>query len=145
VKSLLQPAYSYWLFNSYSAYTQRGKWQIAQLPQVESAFCLCKSHDGAIYSLIGGFDFNRNQFNHVTQAWRQPGQVSNLLSILLRWKKVLLLLPIINDAPLVIDSLETGSEPWYPKNFDNQFEGPMRMRAGLIKSKNLVSIRILQA
>lgn len=123
----------------------KGQWQIAQLPQVESSFVSANPHDGAIYSLVGGFDFNRNQFNHVTQAWRQPGSSFKPFIYSAALEKGFTPASIINDAPLVIDSIETGNEPWYPKNFEDKFEGPMRMRQGLVKSKNLVSIRILQA
>jgi penicillin-binding protein 1A len=124
---------------------EKGQWQIAQLPQVESSFVSANPRDGAIYSLIGGFDFNRNQFNHVTQAWRQPGSSFKPFIYSAALEKGFTPASIINDAPLVIDSIETGNEAWYPKNYDDKFEGPMRMRSGLIKSKNLVSIRILQA
>lgn len=123
----------------------KGEWQVAQLPQVESAFVSANPRDGAIYALVGGFDFNRNQFNHVTQAWRQPGSSFKPFVYSAALEKGFTPASIINDAPLVIDSIETGNEPWYPKNYDDRFEGPMRMRTGLIKSKNLVSIRILQA
>jgi penicillin-binding protein 1A len=123
----------------------KGQWQIAQLPQVESSFVSANPRDGAIYSLIGGFDFNRNQFNHVTQAWRQPGSSFKPFIYSAALEKGFTPASIINDAPLVIDTIETGNEAWYPKNYDDKFEGPMRMRSGLIKSKNLVSIRILQA
>jgi len=123
----------------------KGQWQIAQLPQVESAFVSANPRDGAIYSLIGGFDFNRSQFNHVTQAWRQPGSSFKPFIYSAALEKGFTPASIINDAPLVIDSIETGNEPWYPKNYDDKFDGPMRMRSGLVKSKNLVSIRILQA
>lgn len=123
----------------------KGEWQIAQLPQVESAFVSANPRDGAIYSLVGGFDFNHNQFNHVTQAWRQPGSSFKPFIYSAALEKGFTPASIINDAPLVIDSIETGNEPWYPKNYEDKFEGPMRMRQGLIKSKNLISIRILQA
>lgn len=124
---------------------EKGSWQIAQLPQVESAFVSANPRDGAIYSLIGGFDFNHNQFNHVSQAWRQPGSGFKPFIYSAALEKGFTPASIINDAPLVIDSIETGGEPWQPKNYDGTFEGPMRMRQALIKSKNLVSIRILQA
>ncbi|MGV8934206.1 MAG: penicillin-binding protein 1A [Gallionellaceae bacterium] len=124
---------------------EKGQWQLAQLPQVEAAFVSANPRDGAIYSLVGGFDFNRNQFNHVTQAWRQPGSSFKPFIYSAALEKGFTPASIINDAPLVIDSIETGNEPWYPKNYEDKFEGPMRMRTGLIKSKNLVSIRILQA
>jgi len=124
---------------------EKGAWQIAQLPQVEAAFVSASPRDGAIYALIGGFDFNRNQFNHIVQAWRQPGSGFKPFIYSAALEKGFTPASVINDAPLVFDAAETGSEAWQPKNYDGKFEGPMRMRQGLTKSKNLVSIRILQA
>ncbi len=123
----------------------KGIWQISQLPQVEAAFVSGNPHDGAIYSLIGGFDFNRSQFNHITQAWRQPGSSFKPFVYSAALEKGFTPATIINDAPLVFDAEQTGNEPWEPKNYDGKFEGPMRMREALIKSKNMVSIRILQS
>ncbi len=123
----------------------KGIWQISQLPQVEAAFVSGNPRDGAIYSLIGGFDFIRNQFNHITQAWRQPGSSFKPFVYSAALEKGFTPATVINDAPLIFDAEQTGNEPWEPKNYDGKFEGPMRMRQGLIKSKNLVSIRILQS
>ena len=120
-------------------------WQISQLPQVEAAFVSGDPRDGTIYSLIGGFDFNRNQFNRITQAWRQPGSSIQTFIYSAALEKGLTPATIINDAPLFFDAEQTGSEPWQPRNYDGGFAGPMSMRQGLIKSKNLVSIRILQS
>lgn len=124
---------------------EKDNWQIAQIPQVESAFVSANPRNGQIYSLVGGFDFNHNQFNHVTQAWRQPGSGFKPFIYSAALEKGFTPASVINDAPLVIDSAQTGDVPWQPKNYDDSFDGPMRMRQGLIKSKNLVSIRILQA
>jgi penicillin-binding protein 1A len=123
----------------------KGNWQISQMPQVEAAFVSASPRDGAIYSLVGGFDFNRNQFNHVTQAWRQPGSSFKPFIYSAALEKGFTPASIINDAPLVFDVVETGGEAWEPKNYDGTYDGPISMRRGLIKSKNLVSIRILQA
>lgn len=123
----------------------KGIWQISQLPQVEAAFVSGSPRDGAIFSLVGGFDFNRNQFNHITQAWRQPGSSFKPFVYSAALEKGFTPATVINDAPLVFDAEQTGSEPWEPKNYDGKFEGPMRMRQALIKSKNMVSIRILQS
>ncbi len=120
-------------------------WQISQLPQVEAAFVSGSPRDGAIYSLVGGFDFNNNQFNHITQAWRQPGSSFKPFIYSAALEKGFTPATVINDAPLIFDAQQTGNEPWEPKNYDGSFEGPMRMRHALIKSKNLVSIRILQS
>ena len=124
---------------------EKGLWQIVQLPQVESAFVSGSPHDGAIYALVGGFDFNRNQFNHITQAWRQPGSSFKPFIYSSALEKGFTPATVINDAPLVFNSTQTGSEAWEPKNYDGKFEGPMRMRQALVHSKNLVSIRILQS
>ena len=124
---------------------ERGLWQITQLPQVEAAFVSASPRDGAIYALVGGFDFSRSQFNHVTQAWRQPGSSLKPFIYSAALEKGFTPASIINDAPLAFDAAETGSEAWEPKNFEDKFEGPMSMRQALTKSKNLVSIRILQA
>ncbi len=120
-------------------------WEVVQLPQAEAAFVSASPRDGAIFALVGGFDFNRSQFNHVTQAWRQPGSSFKPFIYSAALEKGFTPASVINDAPLVVDPIDTGGEPWEPKNFDGQFEGPMRMRQGLTKSKNLVSIRILQS
>jgi penicillin-binding protein 1A len=122
-----------------------GIWQISQLPQVEAAFVSGNPRNGAIYSLVGGFDFDHNQFNHITQAWRQPGSSFKPFVYSAALEKGFTPATVINDAPLIFDAEQTGNEPWEPKNYDGKFEGPMRMRQALIKSKNLVSIRILQS
>ncbi|MBI5658936.1 MAG: penicillin-binding protein 1A [Nitrosomonadales bacterium] len=124
---------------------EKGLWLITQLPQVEAAFVSASPRDGAIYALVGGFDFGRNQFNHVAQAWRQPGSSIKPFIYSAALEKGFTPASVINDAPLAFDAAETGSEAWEPKNFDGVFDGPMSMRQALTKSKNLVSIRILQA
>lgn len=124
---------------------EKGIWQISQLPQVEAAFVSADPRDGAIHALIGGFNFSRNQFNRVTQAWRQPGSSLKPFIYSAALEKGFTPATVINDAPLMFDAEQTGSEPWQPKNYDGKFEGPMRMRHALTKSKNMVSIRILQS
>ena len=120
-------------------------WQIVQMPQVESALVAMDPNDGAVKALVGGFDFTRNKFNHATQAYRQPGSSFKPFIYSAALEKGFTAATIINDAPLVVDASETGSVPWEPRNFDGTFDGPIRMRVALTKSKNLVSIRILQA
>jgi penicillin-binding protein 1A len=124
---------------------EKGRWQIAQLPQVESALVSADPRTGAVRALIGGFDFNRNQYNHVTQALRQPGSSFKPFIYSAALEKGFTAATVINDAPLTFTAAQTGSEPWEPKNYDGKFEGPMRLRTALAKSKNLVSVRILQA
>ncbi len=122
---------------------QDGKnWIITQMPEVESAFVSVNPQDGAIRSLVGGFDFNRNKFNHVTQAWRQPGSSFKPFIYSSSLEKGLSPATIINDAPLTFT--QTGGQVWQPKNYGGKFEGPISMRRALQKSINLVSIRILE-
>jgi penicillin-binding protein 1A len=123
---------------------QEGRvWSITQMPEVESAFVSASTEDGAIRALIGGFDFNRNKFNHVTQAWRQPGSSFKPFIYSASLEKGLSPSTIINDAPISFDAGQTGGQAWEPKNYDGKYEGPMSMRKGLTKSKNMISIRIL--
>ena len=122
-----------------------GIWKLAQLPQVEAAFVSMNTETGAILSLVGGFDFRRNQFNHVTQAQRQPGSSFKPFVYAAAIEKGFSPSTMVNDAPLSIGSMETGSQAWEPKNYDGKYEGMMRLRTALAKSKNLVSVRIIRA
>ena len=120
-------------------------WQIAQLPEVEAAFVSMDPQDGAVRALVGGFDFWRNKFNHATQAWRQPGSSFKPFIYSASLEKGFTAATVVPDEPIVLEAEQTGSQRWEPKNFDGKFEGPMRMRTALTKSKNMVSIRILDA
>ncbi|WP_433704051.1 penicillin-binding protein 1A [Paraburkholderia sacchari] len=126
-----------------NAGSSAGEWSITQLPQIEGAFVSVVPQDGAIRALVGGFDFNKNKFNHVTQAWRQPGSSFKPFIYSASIDKGLGPATIINDAPLFFSAAETGGQAWEPKNYGGGFDGPMTMRTALMKSKNLVSIRIL--
>ena len=125
--------------------TPKNTWEITQLPEVEGAFVAIDPRDGGIRALVGGFDFEKNKFNHVTQAWRQPGSSFKPFIYSAALEKGFTPLTVINDAPLFFDASVTGGQPWEPKNYDGTFEGPMSMRKGLAKSKNMISIRILQS
>ncbi len=122
-----------------------GIWTATQLPEVEGAFVALDPRTGAIAAMIGGFDQAKSKFNHVTQAWRQPGSSFKPFIYSAALEKGFSPASVINDAPLFFDADSTGSQPWEPKNYDGTFEGPMSMRRALAKSKNMVSIRILQA
>ncbi len=123
----------------------KDSWQIVQIPETEGAFISVNPQDGAVRSLVGGFDFNRNQFNHVTQAWRQPGSGFKPFIYSSALERGFTPATVINDAPVVVDAALTGGQVWEPKNYDGRYEGPMSLRTALAKSKNMVSIRILQA
>ena len=123
----------------------KGAWSIAQVPRVESALVALDPRNGAIFALAGGFDYNANKFNHATQAWRQPGSSFKPFIYSAALEKGFTPATILNDAPFVIEAAKTGGQLWEPKNYDGKYEGPMRLRMALAKSKNMVSIRLLQA
>ena len=124
---------------------EKNNWRITQMPEVEAALLSTDPRTGAIRALVGGFDFNRNKFNHATQAWRQPGSSFKPFIYSASLEKGFTPASIINDEPISISAATTGSQAWSPKNYDGKYEGPMRMRTALAKSKNMVSIRLLQA
>lgn len=117
-------------------------WSVSQMPQLEAAFVSMNPNDGAIKSLVGGFDFTQKKFNHVTQAWRQPGSSFKPFIYSAGLEKGLAPASVINDSPVSFAG-QAGGQSWDPKNFDSRYEGPMTMRRGLMKSKNMISIRVL--
>jgi penicillin-binding protein 1A len=123
----------------------KGAWEMTQLPEVEGAFVALDPRNGALRAMVGGFDFDKNKFNHVTQAWRQPGSSFKPFIYSAALETGITPATVINDSPLFFDAAATGGQPWEPKNYDGLFEGPMSMRRGLAKSKNMISIRILQS
>jgi len=127
------------------AKTAKKTWEATQLPEVEGAFVALEPRTGAIRALVGGFDFDKNKFNHVTQAWRQPGSSFKPFIYSASLEKGFTPATVISDSPLFFDAGVTGGQPWEPKNYDGKYDGPMTMRTGLAKSKNMISIRILQA
>ena len=124
---------------------EKENWRIMQMPEVESAFLSVDPQNGAIRSLVGGFDFGRNKFNHATQAWRQPGSSFKPFIYSAALEKGFTPVSIVEDEPISFPASVTGSQAWEPKNYDGKYEGPMRLRTALAKSKNMVSIRLLQA
>ncbi len=125
--------------------TPKGTWEITQLPEVEGALVAINPKDGSVRALVGGFDFAKNKFNHVIQAWRQPGSSFKPFIYSAALEKGFTPATMVNDGPLFFDAGVTGGQAWEPKNYDGTFEGPMSVRKGLAKSKNMVSIRILQS
>ena len=123
----------------------KGDWSLTQVPEVEGAFVAMDTRSGGIRALVGGFDFGKSKFNHVTQAWRQPGSSFKPFIYSAALEKGFTAQTIVNDAPLFFDAGTTGSQPWEPKNYDGKFEGPMPLKTALAKSKNMVSIRVLQS
>ncbi len=123
----------------------QNEWHIVQLPQVESALVALDPENGAVTALVGGFDYTKNKFNHVTQAWRQPGSSFKPFVYSAALEKGFTPATIVEDEPLTMTAGEVGSnKDWTPKNFDGRYDGPIRLRTALTKSKNMVSIRVIQ-
>lgn len=120
-------------------------WEITQRPQVEAAFISVDTRDGAVRSMVGGFDFARSKFNRTTQGVRQPGSVFKPFIYSAALEKGFMASTIVNDAPIILDPAVTGGQLWEPKNFDGKYDGAMTMRTALARSKNMVSIRLLQS
>jgi penicillin-binding protein 1A len=124
---------------------ENGYWEIVQMPEVEGAFVSLDTRTGAIKALVGGFDFNRRSFNHVTQAWRQPGSTFKPFIYSAALDRGLTASTMINDAPMSFDPQDGSGHLWTPQNDDGKFLGMITMRRALSLSRNLVSVRILQA
>ena len=124
---------------------EKGRWQILQMPEAEAALIAISPSDGRVRALVGGFDFERSKFNHVTQAWRQPGSSFKPFIFSAALEKGFNPATIVDDAPITIDAEQTGSQIWEPHNYDDKYDGPIRLRVALAKSKNMVAIRVLQA
>ncbi len=120
------------------------QWRLVQLPEVEAALVALNPNDGAITALVGGFDFNRNKFNRVTQAWRQPGSSFKPFIYSAALEKGYTPATLVENTPITLSAEEAGGTAWEPKNYDGSTGGPVRMRVALTKSLNLVSVRILQ-
>lgn len=120
-------------------------WEILQLPQVQAALVATDPHSGAIKALVGGFDFGLSKFNHVTQGWRQPGSSFKPFIYSAALEKGYSPASWVDDSPLSFSSGVTGSQAWEPKNYDGRYDGPMTIRDALARSKNMVSIRLLQS
>jgi penicillin-binding protein 1A len=118
-------------------------WRIAQLPQVEAALVALDPENGAIRALVGGFDFNQNKYNHVTQASRQPGSSFKPFIYSAALEKGYTPATVMEDAPLNFSANETGNKAWSPQNYENTFEGAMSLRKALAHSVNTVAIRLL--
>jgi penicillin-binding protein 1A len=121
-----------------------GSWAVAQLPQVEGAFVALDPASGGIRAMVGGFDHSKNQFNHVTQAWRQPGSSLKPFLYSAALERGFMPSTLVNDAPVTLDAEAAGGQAWEPRNSDGKFDGPMTLRQALAMSKNMVSIRLLQ-
>ena len=116
----------------------QARWAIAQWPQAQAAFVALDPQTGRVRALVGGFDFGRQPFNHVTQGWRQPGSSFKPFLYSAALERGVMPATLIDDAPF------TAANGWSPQNSDGRFDGPLSLREALVRSKNLVSVRLLQ-
>jgi penicillin-binding protein 1A len=123
----------------------KGRWSISQLPNVGAAFVALNNQTGAYRALVGGFDFNASQFNHVTQAWRQPGSAMKPFIYSAALEKGYTPATLVNDAPVTLSGAETGGQPWTPQNDDAVYDGAITLRTALAQSKNVAAVRLLRA
>lgn len=123
---------------------EKNRWTITQVPQVAAAFVAIDSYTGAYRALVGGFDYNLQKFNHVTQAWRQPGSAFKPFLYSAALEKGFYPGTVILDEPLDMPGENAGAT-WSPRNDDGVFDGQITMREALAKSKNVPSVRLLRA
>ena len=119
-------------------------WSLVQVPQVAAAFVAIDAHTGAYHAMVGGFDFNLQKYNHVTQAWRQPGSTMKPFVYSAALERGFSPGTMILDEALDMPGENAGGT-WSPQNDDGRFEGQVTMRAALAHSKNVPSVRLLRA
>lgn len=123
-----------------------GQWEILNVPEVQGALVSLTPQDGAIQSMVGGFDFFNGNFNRVTQAWRQPGSAFKPFIYAAALERGMTPSTMISDQPFELTAEQTGSnQGWKPRNYGNAYSESLSMREALARSRNMVSIRILQA
>lgn len=128
----------------YVAQQTNGAWRLLQAPQAQAALVALDAHDGAIVALEGGFDFDTSRFNRAAQAKRQPGSSFKPFLYSAALEHGFTPASLINDSPIVVD--DAGIEgPWRPQNTNREFMGPLRLREALVRSRNLVSIRLMSS
>ncbi|MGB6008226.1 penicillin-binding protein 1A [Castellaniella sp.] len=120
-------------------------WELLNKPSIQAALVSLRSQDGGVVAMVGGFDFEEGKFNRVTQAWRQPGSSFKPFIYASALERGLTPATQISDEPFSLTAEQTGSKAWNPKNYGRSYEPMLTMRQGLYKSKNMVSIRIMQA
>lgn len=120
-------------------------WQLGQMPDVQSALAALDSESGAVRALVGGFSFALNKFNRATQSARPPGSSFKPFVYSAAFDRGFNPGSMVNDAPMVLPDPSQPDGWWRPRNDDGGFMGPMRLREAMVRSRNLVSVRLLEA
>jgi len=124
---------------------EKGDWQLAQIPAAQAGLTSIRPEDGSIQALVGGFNFSRSKFNRAVMAARQPGSSFKPYLYIASFNRGFTPASIINDAPIALPDPSRPNGLWTPGNDDGKYSGPMRLREALVQSKNLVSVRLLDA
>jgi len=121
-------------------------WTLSQWPQVQAGLVALDPASGRIRALVGGFDFTQQAFNHATQAYRQPGSSFKPFLYSAALERGVMPATLIDDLPYLANNLSDNpsGKPWAPQNYDGRFDGPITLRDALVRSKNLVSVRLAQ-
>ncbi len=127
------------------ARNDKGEWALSQIPNAEAALVALRPNDGAVVSLVGGLSFARSKFNRATQSARQPGSGFKPYIYSAAFDRGFTPASVVNDAPVSFPDPSKPDGVWTPKNDDDSFQGPIRLREALVKSVNLVSVRLLDA
>jgi penicillin-binding protein 1A len=122
-----------------------GKWKLSQIPAAQGALIALNPEDGAIVAEVGGFSYARSKFNRAVQSNRQPGSGFKPFFYAAAFEHGFTPASIVNDAPIVFADPSKPNGLWTPQNDDGKFDGPMRLREAMVQSKNLVSVRLLDA
>ena len=138
VRVMALPAVTTTVTTTATAAPANSRWAVVQWPEVQAAFVALDASSGRVRALVGGFDFSRQPFDHVTQAWRQPGSAIKPFVYSAALEHGVMPATLVNDAPL------DNTDGWDPQNADGQFDGPLTVREALVRSKNLVSVRLLR-
>ena len=124
---------------------EKGQWQLTQIPGAQAALTSINPDDGSLQALVGGFNFLRSKFNRAVMAARQPGSSFKPFIYSAAFERGFTPASIVNDAPLALPDPSRPGGLWTPSNDDDKFDGPIRLREALVQSKNLVSVRLLDA
>jgi penicillin-binding protein 1A len=123
----------------------KNRWLLSQLPEMEGALISVEARSGEIVAMAGGFDFYRNHYNHAMQAYRQPGSSFKPFVYSAALEKGYFPGTAVDDTQRLLLPQETGAQPWRPRNYGNNYEGFISVRRGLVRSKNLVAVSLMQA
>ena len=142
-EDIMSPGHVIWLRQVGAPQQDNSHWRLAQMPEPSSAIISLRPNDGAIAAVVGGYSFSLSQYNRALQAERQVGSNIKPMIYSAAFEHGLTLASLLNDAPITQWNPGSGIA-WRPKNSPDVYEGPIRLRKALAKSKNVVSVRLIR-